>query len=45
MNDLPNRALDLQLDLLRYYTQNEYGRKYADGTVETAYRGTDTKWR
>lgn len=35
-NRLPIRALDVQLDLLRYYTNDELGRRYADNVIEVA---------
>lgn len=35
---LPFTALDIQLDLLRYYEVNMFGRTYADGVVEAALR-------
>jgi hypothetical protein len=39
MSRLPITALDTQLDLLRHYTKNEYGRLYADSVVDAALYG------
>ncbi len=36
MSRLPLTALDIQLDLLRHYTNNRHGRLYADAVVDAA---------
>lgn len=41
-DDLPSRALDVQLDLLRYYTRDEMGQRYADAVVSATLANEET---